>query len=112
LLQDGARRVAAGRAHDAAAGVAAGTAEIEAGDGRRVVCRARYRTQHEELVEGELAVMPVAAADPHPALDVGGREQLGMTTFARRSGAYAAIVSIARAMHAARAESLQPPFSS
>ena len=37
---------------------------------------ARHRAQHHELVEGELAVVPVAARQAELALQVGGQQQL------------------------------------
>ena len=38
LSQNGLRRVSAGASHDAAAGVAPGAAQVEAVDGRAVLC--------------------------------------------------------------------------
>ena len=57
-------------AHDPAPGMAAGPAQEQARQRRAVLSGARHRPDHEELVEGEFAVVPMAAADPKLLLDV------------------------------------------
>ena len=63
LPHDLARRVAACQAHDSATGVTAGTAQEQAGHRGTVLGRTRDRAHHQELVEGKLGVVPVAATD-------------------------------------------------
>ncbi len=55
------RRVAPARAGDAAAGVRAGAAEIQAAQGRAILRPAGNGAQEEELVEAHVAVKDVAA---------------------------------------------------
>ena len=38
--------------------------------------RPGHRSDHQELIEGKIAVMPVTAADPKLLLDVEWRQQL------------------------------------
>ena len=85
LASTASRRIAAGAAHDAAARMAAGAAEIQTADRHRVLRRARDRPQHQELVERELAVMPVTARDAELALDVRRQQQLRCDHLGRRS---------------------------
>ena len=60
-------REPARRAGDAAAGVAAAAAEEEAGHAGGVARGRGRRTQHEQLVEGELAVVELAAGEREAA---------------------------------------------
>src|ERR1700691_3945704 len=70
------RGIAAGNAHDPAAGVTAGSAEEQAVDGRPVLSRARYWTNHQELIESQIPVMPMPAADAKLLLHIGRGQQL------------------------------------
>ena len=85
--EDRLRRVAPGGTHDAATGMAAGAAQVQAVHGHRVLRRAGHRSQHQELIERELAVMPVAAGDAELPLDVRRQQQLGCDDLRRRPGA-------------------------
>ena len=73
------RRILSGATHDATTGVAAGAAEIETVHRHRVLGRAWDGPQHQELVERQLAMMPMTAADAELPLDA--------TTWARSPGA-------------------------
>src|SRR5512145_135807 len=55
--------------------MAARTAEIESGHRHRILRGTRDGPQHHELVERQLAVVPVAAADTELALDVDRQQQ-------------------------------------
>src|SRR5580658_3095288 len=76
LFQHLAGGVAAGQAEHATSRVTAGAAQEQPADRRSVGGSARHRAQHEDLVERELGVVPVTAADANLALDVGRSEQL------------------------------------
>src|SRR4029077_7347021 len=76
LPDDLPRRVATGKPHYAAARVTARAAEVEARDRCAVLRGARHRTQHEELIERELGVVPVASGHAELALQILRREQL------------------------------------
>ena len=69
-LENLPRGIAAGSAHHTAARMAAGPAQKQPGNRRLVLRRARQRTHHEELVEGEIRMMPVSAGDPKLLLDI------------------------------------------
>ena len=74
-LEDLLRGIAARGAHHAAAGVTARAAQEQARQRRAVLRGARHRPHHEELIEGEFAVMPMTAADAKFLLDVERRQQ-------------------------------------
>src|SRR5277367_5281212 len=75
-LQNLLGRVATGEPHHAAARVRAGAADIEAFDRGAVLRDAGHRADHEELVEGEVAMMPMAAGDAELPLDIDRGQQL------------------------------------
>ena len=66
------------RAHYSTAGMRAGSAEIEAGDGRAVTGPSGYGAQEEHLVEAHLAVEDVAAGDAETAFEIEGLEHLAL----------------------------------
>src|SRR5277367_5937917 len=70
ILQYLPRRVVPGGAGDAAAGVGAGAAHIEAGDRAAMVGVAQHRAGREYLVEVERAVEDVAADQAESPLQV------------------------------------------
>ena len=78
LLEDLPRRVGAGAARDAAAGVCAATAEIQPLERGPVSRPPEQGTHREELVERLLAVEDVAAAQAECRLDVRRSENLPM----------------------------------
>ena len=51
--------------------------QVQAADRRAILGRARHRTHDEELIERQLGVMPVSAADAKLALDIRGAQQFG-----------------------------------
>src|ERR1700691_2882130 len=71
-----ARRVVARESHHAATRMTARAAEEEPLERRAILRRAHHRADHEELIERQLRVMPVAATDAKLCLDVLWREQL------------------------------------
>src|SRR5207244_4952817 len=76
LPDDLPRRVATGKSHDATARMTACAAEVEARDRRAVLRGTRHRTEHEELIERELRVMPVPARHAELALEILRGEEL------------------------------------
>src|SRR3546814_7292829 len=80
-------------ADDIAAGVRRSAAEIEAADRQPVAREAVHRPQAQHLVDGELAVVPMAAGGAGLALDVGGGQHVlsqDEAAQARREGLEAA----------------------
>src|SRR5947209_3512715 len=76
VLQNFPARVRAGRAGDAAAGVRARAAEVEAAQGRAVLRPADEGAEGVELVERHLAVERVAAGESVLAFEVCRRDDL------------------------------------
>src|ERR1700733_9510720 len=76
LANERTRRIATGDAHDAAARVTAGTAQVQPAQWRAILRGTRHRSHDEELVERQLSVMPVSAADAKLPLDVRRGQQL------------------------------------
>src|SRR5215472_16531711 len=68
--EDLPRGVVAARAHDAAAGMSGGAAQVEAADGRAVVGVAGKGTPEEELVQRHRSLEDVAAGEAEAMLDV------------------------------------------
>ena len=77
LLQDLARRIGARQARDIAAGMGAGPAKPEAGDRHAVLLIAGRGAQEEHLVQGHLAMMPLAAGQAVLRLQILGRQGFG-----------------------------------
>src|SRR5690348_10938189 len=71
--EHGMRGIVAGRACHSAAGMGAGTAQIQALQRHPVIRGADHWPRAEELVEAHLAVKDVAADQPEPALEEIGR---------------------------------------
>src|ERR1700690_238703 len=86
LLENLPRRIAPGNAHHASSGMAAGAAQIQARKRCAVLRGTRHRPDHEELIEGELAMMPMAAADAKFLLDIERRQQFRGDDAAAQSG--------------------------
>src|SRR4051812_29474290 len=76
IPDDHARGVCAVRAADAATGMRAGAAQIEAGDRRAVLRPAEQRAHDVQLIERHLAVMDVAAREAVRRLEFGRRDGL------------------------------------
>src|SRR2546426_2101530 len=74
--QDLARGVLARGAHDAAAGMRAGAAQVETADRRAVVRPARGRTEEEQLIGGHLAVEDVPLGETEDLLQIPRAEDL------------------------------------
>src|ERR1035441_10584735 len=75
LLENLPRGIASGNPHDPSPGMAAGAAQVQARQRCAVLRGTRHRPDHEELIEGEFAMMPMAAADAKFLLDIERREQ-------------------------------------
>ncbi len=67
---------AAGRAHDAAAGMCGGTAHIEVVDRRAVVGPPGHGAEEEKLFEGELALKDITLGETEFALEIERGENL------------------------------------
>src|ERR1700683_3605548 len=76
LANECTRGIAAGDAHDAAARVTAGAAQIQPVQWRAILGGTGHRSHDEELIKRQLGVMPVSAADAKLRLDVCRSEQL------------------------------------
>src|SRR5690348_7987586 len=74
--EHGVRGIVAGGAGHSAAGMGAGTAQIQALQRHPVIRGADHWPRAEELVEAHLAVKDVAADQPEPALEVERRMDL------------------------------------
>src|SRR3546814_20218081 len=84
-------------ADDIAAGVRRSAAEIEAADRQPVAREAVHRPQAQHLVDGELAVVPMAAGGAGLALAVGGGQHVlspDEAAPARREGLEAADTAV------------------
>jgi hypothetical protein len=73
-LENLPRGIAPRGTHDAASGMAARATQVQARDRRLVLRRAGHGSDHEELVKGEIHVMPMSAGDPKAPLDIGRRQ--------------------------------------
>src|SRR6185436_8624476 len=78
LLEDSQRRVAAGGAHDAAAGVRRRAAQVEVADRRFVLRPPGSGTEEEELLQRQLSLEDVALRETEGPLDVERRQHLAM----------------------------------
>src|SRR5215472_2823867 len=74
--EDLPRGVVAARAHDAAAGMSGGAAQVEAADGRAVVGVAGEGAPEEELIRRHRSLEDVAAGESEALLDVPRGEHL------------------------------------
>src|SRR6476661_1039594 len=74
--EESMRRVVPGRAGHAAAGMRAGTAEVETFQGHPIIRRADHRPGAEQLIEPHLAMEDVSADEPEPALEIERRVDL------------------------------------
>src|SRR5207247_8657745 len=70
VFQDFPRRIEAGRAHHAAAGVGAGAAEVQPLQWHAVLGPSGRRTEEEQLVRGELSVEDISARQADHLLEV------------------------------------------
>src|SRR5580693_1654502 len=70
IPQDHFRRVVAGGAGDAAAGMGAGAAMIEASQRSAIVGMSEHRPRREQLIQGQRAVEDVATEQPELALEI------------------------------------------
>src|SRR5262245_983872 len=86
VLEHASRRVVAGRAADAAAGMAAGAAEIEAGDRRAIACRPDVRPQAEQLVQIVPAVKDIALGQAEHAFEIERCQDLASDRDTRQVG--------------------------
>src|ERR1700684_3311506 len=76
LANECTRGIAAGDAHDAAARVTAGAAQVQPPQWRAILGGTGHRSHDEELVERQRSAMPVSAADARLPLDVRRSQQL------------------------------------
>src|SRR5262249_44064360 len=76
IMKDRARCIVARRAGDAAAGMRARAAMVEAGDGAAVVRVAQHRPRPEQLVKRQCAMEDVAADEPERLLEVERAQRL------------------------------------
>src|SRR5215471_13278403 len=76
IVKDRPRRIVAWRAGDAAAGMRARAAMVEAGDGAAVVRVAQHRPRPEQLVKRQCAMEDVAADEPKRLLEVERAQRL------------------------------------
>ena len=70
IPEDDARGVVAGGAGDAAAGMGAGAAMVEAFEGPAVIGVAQHRPRREYLVQGQRAVEDISAQQSEFALEI------------------------------------------
>src|ERR1700734_1204997 len=77
LAHELTRRIAAGNAHDPAAGMATRPTQVQATDRGAILGGARHRADDEELIERQLGVMPMSAADAKLALDIRRAQEPG-----------------------------------
>ena len=95
----------------AAARMAAGAAQDTSPvDGRPVLRGPGHRPDHEELIEGQVPVMPVSAADPKFLLDVERRQHLGALTMLAQPRRIA-LEQHPRQVHETLRSAHQPPLS-
>jgi hypothetical protein len=87
IPQDHLRRVVAGSAGDAAAGVGAAAAVIKALQGPTIIGMAEHRTRREQLVQRQRAMEDIAAEQAELALQVEGERICRPNTLAANPGA-------------------------
>ena len=75
IPEDRARGIVAGGAGDAAAGMRAGAAMVEALQGPAIIGVAEHRPGREQLVERQRAVEDIAAEQPEMALQIERRQR-------------------------------------
>src|SRR5579863_9361941 len=80
------RGVASGNTHDPASRMTSCPAQEQTLERRAVLGGSRNRTNHQELIEGQVPVVPVAAADAKLLLHIGRRQQLRTDDAAAQTG--------------------------
>src|ERR1700688_909137 len=67
----------------------AGAAQVQTRHRCPMLSGSGYRANHEELIEGQFTVVPVAAVDAKLAFDIEGREQVRMQHAGAQPGRHA-----------------------